>query len=75
MAKKRQTFGKMQRERERLEKRERKKERKEEKRIEAAADAQAEAFGYPVPEEEVEDATPADLDWEPELEKADAQSG
>jgi hypothetical protein len=49
---KRQTFGKMQRERERLEKRARKQAKKEEKKIAAAADAQAEALGYYVPHDD-----------------------
>ena len=49
---KRQTFGKMQRERERLEKRARKQAKKEEKKIAAAADAQAEALGYYVPRDD-----------------------
>jgi hypothetical protein len=48
MAKKRQTFGKMVRERERAEKRLRKQEKKAERKLEAAADSQAQALGYPV---------------------------
>lgn len=47
-AKKRQTMGKIMRERERAEKRALKKERKDEKKIAAAAEREAEALGYPV---------------------------
>jgi hypothetical protein len=56
MAKKRQTFGKMVRERERAEKRARKQEKKAERKLEAAADSQAEALGYPVVRNEPDDA-------------------
>ena len=47
-AKKRQTMGKIMRERERAEKRALKKERKDEKKIAAAAEREAEALGYPI---------------------------
>ena len=49
MAKKRQTFGKMQRERERAEKRERKAERKEHRKAMQAA-AEAAGLEWPPPE-------------------------
>lgn len=70
MAKKRQTFGKMVRERERAEKRARKQEKKEERKLEAAADSQAEALGYPVPVDEDELGI---LGGESPLAEADAQ--
>lgn len=47
-AKKRQTMGKIMRERERAEKRALKKEKKDEKKIAAAAEREALALGYPV---------------------------
>jgi uncharacterized membrane protein YkoI len=47
-AKKRQTMGKIMRERERAEKRALKQEKKDEKKIAAAAAREAEALGYPV---------------------------
>lgn len=47
-AKKRQTMGKIMRERERAEKRALKKEKKDEKKIAAAAEREAEALGYPI---------------------------
>ncbi len=47
-AKKRQTMGKIMRERERAEKRALKQERKDEKKMAAAAEREAEALGYPV---------------------------
>lgn len=52
-AKKRQTMGKIMRERERAEKRALKQEKKDEKKMAAAAAREAEALGYPVaaPEE------------------------
>jgi hypothetical protein len=70
MAKKRQTFGKMVRERERAEKRARKQEKKEERKLEAAADSQAEALGYPVPVDEDEFGI---AEGEGPLAEADAQ--
>jgi len=51
-AKKRQTMGKIMRERERAEKRALKQEKKDEKKIAAAAAREAEALGYPVAERE-----------------------
>jgi hypothetical protein len=48
-AKKRQTIGKLMRERERAEKRERKQQKKEEKKAAAAAQREAEAAGLPWP--------------------------
>jgi hypothetical protein len=54
VAKKRQTFGKMQRERERAEKRARKQEKKEERKAAALAEAEApvgEELGHGTPEE------------------------
>ena len=56
MAKKRQTFGKIVRERERAEKRARKQEKKLERKLAAAADSQAEALGYPVVREGADEA-------------------
>ena len=47
-AKKRQTMGKIMRERERAEKRALKKEKKDEKKLAAAAEREAEALGYPI---------------------------
>jgi hypothetical protein len=47
-AKKRQTMGKIMRERERAEKRALKKEKKDEKKLAAAAEREAAALGYPV---------------------------
>jgi hypothetical protein len=47
-AKKRQTMGKIMRERERAEKRALKKEKKDEKKIAAAAEREAAALGYPI---------------------------
>jgi hypothetical protein len=58
MAKKRQTFGKMQRERERAEKRARKQEKKDERKAAAAAERDAEAAGMPfTPPPDEPDAT------------------
>lgn len=58
-AKKRQTMGKIMRERERAEKRALKQERKDEKKIAAAAAREAEALGYPVaaPQDAAEDGS------------------
>ncbi len=47
-AKKRQTMGKIMRERERAEKRALKKEKKDEKKLAAAAEREAAALGYPI---------------------------
>jgi hypothetical protein len=56
-AKKRQTMGKIMRERERAEKRALKKEKKDEKKIAAAAAREAEALGYPIAAREDGDET------------------
>jgi hypothetical protein len=58
-AKKRQTMGKIMRERERAEKRALKQEKKDEKKIAAAAAREAEALGYPVAEREESDEAPS----------------
>jgi hypothetical protein len=59
-AKKRQTFGKMQRERERAEKRALKQEKKDQKKADAIAMREAEAAGLPWPPPETADDAPAE---------------
>lgn len=60
-AKKRQTMGKIMRERERAEKRALKKEKKDEKKLAAAAEREAEALGYPIARYDDADETDASV--------------